>query len=151
MMRLRHISRLRALRLALAVMLAVPLGLPGQVSVAAGQSLPPLREVSEIDNGLLWVALADEIRKSCDGIEARMFNALMFLNSLKRTARDMGYSREQVRTYLKSDDEKARMRERGEAYLAAQGVSPEDEAGLCKLGRAEIDRNSRIGTLLKAK
>ena len=80
-----------------------------------------------------------------------MFNALMFLNSLKRTARDLGYSREQVRTYLKSDEEKARMRARGEAYLAAQGVSPEDEAGLCKLGRAEIDRNSRIGTLLKAK
>lgn len=151
MMRLRHISRLRVLRLALAVMLAVPLGLPGQMSLAAGQSLPPLREVSEIDDGLLWVALADEIRKSCEGIEARMFNALLFLGSLKRTARDLGYSREQVRAYLKSDEEKARMRARGEAYLAAQGVSPDDEAALCALGRAEIDRNSRIGTLLKAK
>ncbi len=151
MMGLRHISRLRTLRLALVVLMAVPLGVPGQAAQAAGQTLPPLREVSEIDDGLLWVALADEIRKSCDDIEARMFNAVLFLGSLKRTARDMGYSREQVRAYLESDEEKARMRARGEAYLAAQGVSPDDKAGLCELGRAEIDRNSRIGTLLKAK
>jgi hypothetical protein len=107
--------------------------------------------VDEIDNGLLWVALADEIRKSCDDIDARILTAMWYLNSLKSTAREMGYNRDQVRAYLKSDEEKARMRARGEAYLAAHGVEPGDEAGLCKLGRAEIDRNSRIGALLKAK
>ncbi|WP_296762008.1 DUF5333 domain-containing protein [Sediminimonas sp.] len=144
----RRIS-LRAAAVVAAVLMA--LAVPVQAAVAAGSELPPLREVDEIDNGLLWVALADEIRKSCDDIDARMLTALWYLNSLKSTAREMGYNRDQVRAYLKSDEEKARMRARGEAYLAAHGVEPGDEAGLCKLGRAEIDRNSRIGALLKAK
>jgi hypothetical protein len=144
----RRIS-LRATAVVAAVLMA--LAVPVQAAVAAGSELPPLREVDEIDNGLLWVALADEIRKSCDDIDARILTAMWYLNSLKSTAREMGYNRDQVRAYLKSDEEKARMRARGEAYLAAHGVEPGDEAGLCKLGRAEIDRNSRIGALLKAK
>ena len=148
MTRARRIS-LPARALAATVLMA--LAVPAQGAKAADDGLPPLREVEEIDNGLLWVALADEIRDRCDDIDARMLTALWYLNSLKRTARDMGYNREQVRAYLNSDAEKARMRARGEAYLAAHGVDPDDKAGLCALGRAEIDRNSRIGTLLKAK
>ena len=139
----------RAPALAMAALMA--LAVPAQAAMAAVEGLPPLRAVAEIDDGLLWVALADEFRDRCADIDARMLTALWYLNSLKRTALEMGYSRDQVRAYLKSDDEKARMRARGGAYLAAHGVDPDDDAGLCALGRAEIDRNSRIGTFLKAK
>ena len=41
------------------------------------------------------------------------------------------------------------MRARGEAYVQAQGVDMAKPADWCALGRAEIARNSRIGTLLR--
>jgi hypothetical protein len=111
----------------------------------------PLSEVREIDDGLFYVALANEIRKSCDDIEPRIFMALSTLRSLNSKARAMGYTQAEIDAYTDSDAEKARMRARGAEYYAARGVDPAVPQDLCALGRAEIQRNSQIGVLLKAK
>ena len=110
---------------------------------------PPLRDVPEIDNGLMAVAIADEIRKTCDGIDARMFKALSTLSSLKRMARARGYSDAEIDDYVTSKAEKARMRAKAEAYLASRGVSAKDRTALCAFGRAEMAAGSAIGQLLK--
>lgn len=122
-------------------------------SLLAGQAdaLPPLREVKKIDDGLLAVAIADELRKRCNMLDARMFRALNYLNSLKNAARDMGYSDAEIEAYVSSAPEKDRMRTRGEAYLKAKGVTIGDYAGYCSLGKDEIARGSAIGRLLRAK
>jgi hypothetical protein len=58
---------------------------------------PPLRDVAEIDDALMVLAIADELRKSCDGISARMIRALNRIEGLKGRARDLGYSSEEVK------------------------------------------------------
>lgn len=124
-------------------------------SMLAGASmaaaLPSLREVKEIDDGLFAVAVADEIRQQCDGISARLFRALGYINTLESRAKELGYSEQEIKAYVKSPEEKARMRARGEAYLKANGVSYADKETFCTLGRAEIEKGTLIGQLLRAK
>ena len=110
-----------------------------------------LASEAKINNGLLAVGIADEIRNRCDSISARTFTALGFLNSLKREARAKGYSNDEINAYTKSNTEKAKMRKRGEAYLAQNGASTSDAASMCRLGRAEIAKRSQIGVLLRAR
>lgn len=118
---------------------------------APAMAKPGLQHETEINNGLLAVGIADEIRNKCGSISARTFTALSFLNSLKRKARSKGYSNAEITAYTKSNAEKAKMRQRGNAYLAQNGASSNDPASMCRLGRAEIKKRSQIGVLLKAK
>lgn len=117
----------------------------------AAYAKPPLRDVPEIDDNMLWVALAIEISDKCNEIDPRTLKGLSYLNSLKNKANALGYTNEEIRTYVKSDAEKARMREKGEAYVRARGLNPADTGDLCKLGHAEIARGSLIGVFLRAK
>lgn len=110
---------------------------------------PPLRDVAQIDNGLMAVAIADEIRKKCDGIDARMIRALSQLNTLKGMAKDMGYSNEEIDDYVTSKAEKERMRKKAETWLASQGVNAKDRAALCAFGKADIARGGPVGTFLR--
>ncbi|MFP7570789.1 DUF5333 domain-containing protein [Marivita sp. S2033] len=110
---------------------------------------PPLRDVAEIDNGVMAVAIADEIRKSCDNINARLIRAYSALNALKSRARDLGYSDDEVEAYVTSKAEKARMRDKAEQFLKSRGVVPEDTSALCRFGASEIANETAIGRLLK--
>ncbi len=112
---------------------------------------PPLREVSEIDDTLYYIAIANEIDKYCDQISGRRLKAIAEMWSLRSRANKLGYSDDEIRAYVESDSEKARMRAKGERYLAAHGVSYEQPETFCALGRAEIARNSAIGVYLRAK
>ncbi|WP_069299722.1 DUF5333 domain-containing protein [Neptunicoccus sediminis] len=109
---------------------------------------PPLREVKEINDGLLYVGLADEIRKNCDSISGRIFKGVGRLRAIHKQAQDMGYSKSEIETFVDSRAEKNRLKARGKAYLKANGASLEDKASMCALGRKEIARGSAIGTLL---
>lgn len=111
----------------------------------------PLRDVKEINDGLFVVAVADQIRKECRSISARMLRALSYINALENRAQELGYSKQEIKAYVESKEEKARMRARGEAYLKANGASYADPETFCTLGRAEIAKGSRIGQLLRAK
>ncbi|TMM54943.1 DUF5333 domain-containing protein [Sulfitobacter sabulilitoris] len=118
---------------------------------ALAAAKPPLRDVPQVDNGLFAVAVANEIRKTCPDISARMFTAWRFAQSLEAKAKAMGYTDAEIEAHLDSDAEKARMKARGAAYFKANGVSRGDPQGMCALGRAEIQKSSQIGALLKAK
>ncbi|SPH21730.1 hypothetical protein ASD8599_02481 [Ascidiaceihabitans donghaensis] len=121
------------------------------VCVMAGAAVakPNLRDVDAIDDALLAVGLADEIRKTCSEISPRYLKALRFVNGLRDKARDMGYSDAEIDAYRKSPTEKARLRKEGKAYLAANGVVPDQPETYCALGRAEIEKSSLIGSLLR--
>ena len=111
----------------------------------------PLGEVREIHDGLLAVGIADEIRKTCGDIDARMITAYAYLAKLKSRARSLGYSEDEIEDYVTSKDEKKKMRAKGEAWLEARGVTLGQEAGYCRVGREEISRGSQIGALLRAR
>jgi hypothetical protein len=127
---------------AVALVLALP-------AIAAGK--PNLRDLPEIDDSMLWVALAIEISDRCPTIEARTMRGLNYLWSIRSRAQALGYSTSEIKTYVDSDAEKARMRARGEAYVRAQGLNPTKVADLCKLGQAEIAKGSQIGAFLRLK
>ncbi|PLS22114.1 DUF5333 domain-containing protein [Neptunicoccus cionae] len=109
---------------------------------------PPLREVKEINDGLLYVGLADEIRKNCDSISGRIFKGIGRLRAIHKQAQDMGYSKEEIETFVDSRAEKNRLKARGRAYLKANGASLENKQSMCALGRKEIAKGSAIGSLL---
>lgn len=129
-----------------AALVAVPVSVP--VSV---QAKPPLREVSEIDNELYFIAIANEIAEVCDSINGRRMKAIGVMWGLRSKANKLGYSDDEIRTYVESDTEKDRMRAKGEAYLAANGAKYGQPETFCALGRAEINKNSAIGVYLRAK
>jgi hypothetical protein len=117
----------------------------------SAQAKPSLRDVPEIENGLFAVAIADEIRDNCGTISARMVKALGVLRGLKAHANGLGYSDSEIRNYIESDTEKARMRRKGEAYLRQNGVSYTKPETFCSFGRKEIAKGSAIGVLLKTR
>ncbi|MFD2738599.1 DUF5333 domain-containing protein [Sulfitobacter aestuarii] len=112
---------------------------------------PPLREVAAIDDALLDLGIADRIRKNCPSISARMLKAYGYVYGLKDKARELGYSDAEIDAYVDSDAEKARMKARGAAFFKARGVDTSNPDSYCALGREEIQKSSRIGSLLKAK
>ncbi len=128
--------------LCMAVLMAVVLAMPAAAK-------PHLRDVAKIDDHLMAVAIADEIRKTCDDISARMVRAYAVLRGLKTEARALGYSEEEIEDYVTSKAEKARMRVKATAWLAAQGVDAKKNSDLCAFGKQEITKASKIGELLR--
>ena len=121
------------------------------ISLTAGtvSAKPHLRDVPQIDGTILAVGIADEIRKNCPDISARTFQAYKLVTGLKATARNLGYTTDEIDDYRKSDTEKARLKAKRDAYLAQGGVSPGQSDGYCELGRTEIEKGGQIGALLR--
>ena len=130
----------------MAGMLALVLATP---AMAAGK--PALRDLPQIDDRMLWVAIALEISDRCETIDPRTMRGLSYLWNIRAEAQKLGYSNAEIKAYVDSDAEKARMRARGEDYVRAQGLNPENDADLCKLGQAEIAKGSQIGAFLRMK
>lgn len=125
---------------ALAVCLASP---------AAAKS--SMRDVPEIENMIFIAALAHEVSRYCHSIKARKLKALGMALRLRSRANDLGYSDSEIRAYVESDVEKARMRAKGEKYLLAHGVKYNDPETFCVFGHAEIANSSAVGALLRAR
>lgn len=120
-------------------------------ALSAEGEKPSLRDVAAIENPLFAVAVAREVAEKCDAIAARTLKGLRLLYSLRSTANGLGYSDREIRAYIDSDQEKARMRAKGERLLRQNGVNLDDPETFCAYGRAEIQKNSAIGVLLRAK
>lgn len=131
--------------------LILALALSGGAAAAAADARSGLAAESDINAGLLAVAIADKIRRECGDISARLIAARSYANGLKKMARDRGYSEAQIEAYINDHDEKAKMRERRNAYFNSKGASNLDPASLCRLGKDEIRNRTQVGSLLKAK
>lgn len=120
-------------------------------ALSAEAAKPSLRDVTEIENPLFAVAVAREVAERCEKIAARTIKGLRLLYSLRSMANEMGYSDREIRAYIDSDQEKARMRAKGERLLRQSGVTLDDPEAFCAYGLAEIQKNSAIGVLLREK
>lgn len=127
---------------------------PASAARAGGsgsEARPALRDVVEIENPLFAIAVAREVAKTCDSIAPRTLKGLRQLYQLRARANSLGYSDDEIRSYVESDQEKARMRQKGERLLTQSGVNLNDPETFCAYGRREIQNNSAIGVLLRAK
>ena len=126
-------------------------GLAAAVPAVSAQARPPLAEVPEIADGIFVIVVANKIRRDCDDIGGRLFKGIAQARRLKARANDLGYSDDEIRALFDSDAEKAKMLERGRAYMARDGLDYDKPGDLCRLGRLEVGRNSAIGALLYVK
>lgn len=132
--------------LALAAALAASL-----VSGASrAEALPPLSQNSYINDRLIAARVGDIIRKNCPSVSARLIYAYTQAKALERYALGLGYTEDEVETFIKDKVEKKRVFAAADAYMAANGVVEGDAESYCRLGRAEIEKQSIIGSLLWA-
>lgn len=129
----------------------VGLALGAALTAAALPAHAGLKDEAGINQGLLYLAAADKIRRECGSIGGRLFRAQSYANALKKAAAERGYSEAEIDAYINNDANKAAMRERRNAYFKSKGASNLDPASLCVLGQAEMASGSQIGQLLRAK
>lgn len=133
------------MRLILTTLIA--LSLAGTVNAARAD----LANEADINAGLLILETANKIRRACPDISGRLWEARSYADQLTEMAKKRGYSATEIDAYINDSAEKAKMRERRNAYFKSKGASNLDPASLCRLGRDEIKNRSRIGSFLKAK
>lgn len=112
----------------------------------AAAALPDERAVTE---RLLVIGIADQLRKECGGVEARMLRAYAHLRETAGIALSLGYDRATIEAYVEDRAHKERLRAVARDRLAARGAAPGDEAAHCRLARAEISAGSAVGRLLR--
>ena len=113
-------------------------------------ALPPLGQDDHVTGTLVSAAIGEEIRNKCSNISARLIRALGKARELERYAVNQGYSEAEVKAFLKSKPERARIISLARAYMAKNGVVEGQEATYCSLGRAEIAKGTLTGFLLFA-
>jgi Family of unknown function (DUF5333) len=120
-------------------------------TAASASDKPSLSNVPEVENIIFAAALAHEVSEKCKTISARKVKALGMAWRLRSRANELGYSDSEIKAYVESDTEKARMRSKGETYLKANGVDYNKPETFCMFGHAEIANSSAVGALLRAK
>lgn len=132
------------MRMILAAILGVGLAVPEAGAASLAQE-------EDINQRLVEMSVADEIRKRCDSVSARIFVGLSLMRDLKAQAMERGYSEAEVEAYVSDKAEKRKIRGRADAYIRDRGAAPNDGPSLCVLGHDEIAKQSRIGALLRAR
>ncbi|WP_372603593.1 DUF5333 domain-containing protein [Actibacterium sp.] len=110
-----------------------------------------LREMQAINDGLTVIAAGDLIQKNCETIKPRLFRAYSYAKELEFEAKQAGFTDDEIEDYVSSKEDRKRVKSVAFDYLLSQGLDPQQPASYCTVGLAEIERNSQIGVLLKAK
>lgn len=127
------------------IFILLALTLTAQPALALG----PLKDVAAVRDGIIAVGMAYEIGDKCGSIEARYLRGLSYLNELKATAADLGYSQAEIDAYIDDDAEKDRLEAIARQQLADLGAVPGDEASYCTVGAAQIAAATQVGQLLR--
>ncbi|MBE0555235.1 MAG: DUF5333 domain-containing protein [Rhodobacteraceae bacterium] len=110
----------------------------------------PLEDNQHITDSLMAGRVADVIRSTCPSISARMVTAYSKLEDLKKYAVDQGYTEAEVKAFLKDKSQKDRIKALAADYLAKAGAVEGDVESYCVAGRAEIDKGTLAGSMLRS-
>jgi len=114
----------------------------------AKQGLPAERHITE---GLIAISMADTVRNECVTISAQWIPAMLYLNSLKQHAIELGYTASEIKAFIKDENEKERLLEVARTRFEKLGAITGVPASYCGIGMAEIETGSTIGKLLRVK
>jgi len=120
------------------------------VPLAAEARIAPETE-PHIYGSLLSAAIGAMIAHNCETIEPRKFFALIKAWELKNFAMNKGYTEAEIDAFLRDRTERKLMREAAEGYLVGLGVDLDDPASFCSAGRAEIEKGTLAGQLIRAR
>lgn len=110
-----------------------------------------LRDNQTVYNGLIAIQAGKIIQDQCGSIDARLFEAIGFARKLQSAAIEDGYSKQEIEAFVTDKTEKKRVKEFARTYLADKGAVDGDPSSFCAVGMMEIETNTQIGVLLKAK
>lgn len=110
----------------------------------------PLEDNQHITDSLMAGRVADVIRSTCPSISARMVTAYAKLEDLKQYAIDQGYTEAEVKAFLKDKAQKDRIKALAADYLKKAGAVEGDVESYCVAGRAEIDKGTLAGSMLRS-
>ena len=114
----------------------------------AKQGLPAERHITE---GLIAISMADTVRNECVTISAQWIPAMLYLNSLKQHAIELGYTASEIKAFIKDENEKERLLEVARTRFEKLGAIADVPSSYCGIGMAEIETGSTIGKLLRVK
>lgn len=120
------------------------------VSIAGNLSAESsLKDEPAVRDGIIDVGIAYEISQQCSSIRARTLRGITYLQSLRTTARDLGYSDAEIDAFIDSRAEKRRLEGLARAQLATLGAVDGQPDTYCTVGRAQMAANTRVGWLLR--
>ena len=67
----------------------------------AKQGLPAEKHITE---GLIAISMADTVRNECVTISAQWIPAMLYLNSLKQHAIELGYTASEIKAFIKDEN-----------------------------------------------
>jgi len=109
-----------------------------------------LEKDAHITEKLVAAQVGDIIRNACPSISARMFVVLAEMLSLQNYALGQGNSKAEIKAFLDSASEKARIKTLAMDHLSKAGAKEGDPQSYCTVGRAEIAAGSTAGQLLRS-
>lgn len=118
-------------------------------SAALATDFTALRNDTRVHNELLGASVAYLIDGQCASIKLRRLYMVGQALSLQSYARGLGYTNAEISAYVDSPEEQARFRAIAEPYLAQRGAVKGDPESYCAAGRAEMQKGSYVGSLLK--
>jgi hypothetical protein len=125
------------------------LGLALASGAGAQAGLPPLAQDPRVQEEFLAGAVGEEIAKTCDSLAPRMLVVVGRIMALERHAQSLGFTADDIRALRRSGPARAELRQRRDAWLAAQGAVPGQPESYCRVGREEIRKGTLIGSLLR--
>ncbi len=115
---------------------------------SSGAAKPPLSDIEYVSEGLITAGTVIVLADECPDVSIRLIKGYFYLLSLKRHARDLGYSAQEIEAYIDDKQEKARLEQITLDRLAKKGVQAGQSDSYCAVARAEISQDSEIGKLL---
>ena len=110
-----------------------------------------LRNDKRMHGELLGASLAYLISENCPSIKLRRLTMIGRALRLRSYAKGLGYSGDEVDSYVTADSEKARFRSIAEPILVKKGAVPGKPETYCAVGKKEIASKTFVGTLLRAR
>ncbi|MEM9716513.1 MAG: DUF5333 domain-containing protein [Pseudomonadota bacterium] len=116
---------------------------------AIAQAKPSLWSFPRVDQGLFDIGVAYGISENCSSLEERKIYGASFALSLSNYAQSQGYSFDEVRNFVRDDEEKAKLRVRVTKFLEDQGLDPSVPNALCDYGKDQIAAETQVGKFLR--
>lgn len=129
--------------------LLIPALIAGSIATPLAAK-PEIKDNPEIFSRLVTTAVANEIREKCSTIEARKWNATMYVLGILRYAKSQGFTQAEIEAYRDIRTEQDRLRAATYAYLDENGVDRSKPETHCPLGEKEIASGSQVGKLIKS-
>ena len=125
-------------------------GVGAGVGAGAGTNYTSLRADPRVQGELLGASMAYILNEECPDIRLRRIKMVTYALSLASYAKkNLGYSSKEVEAYVNDKEEQARFREMAMARLAERGAVAGDTESFCAVGRAEMEKGSYVGSMIK--